>query len=488
MRMKFLSGVCLLLCLSTAMRGGAAERDLRLIQAVRRADEPAVRALLKQGVDINARAGDGATALHWAAYQDNLALTDLLIRTGAAVDAANDLGVTPLWIASRNANVAILTRLLDAGAHPDVAPPGDGTPLMVAARRGSTEGVKILLAHGANVNAKEAAHGQTALMWAIAEGQPNVVRLLIELGADVQARSATVRRHVMLCCQSYEGDTEGAADIDEGGFTPFLFAAQRGDIEAATMLLSAGAHVNDRAAMGTSALVVAVYGGHSTFAAFLLDHGADANDSQAGYTALHLAAARGDLDLMKALLAHGANPNARQTKPSPTNRVHSNHALDKTTIGATPFLVATRVAELDAMRLLAASGSDVTLPVDNGTTALMVVQAPVTTQGARRPESRTVEAMKLAIQLGVPVNGANRDGDTALHVAATRRFDAAVQLLAESGAALNAKNNNGETPLAAALKPPPPGHGAGLAVTTEHDRLLNHIETAALLRKLGAKE
>ena len=88
----------------TAYRGGDVGRDLSLIEAVRSGDLNAVRALLKQGVDVNARYGDGTSALHWAVYRDNREAADALIRAGARVNAATDLGITPLWVACSNGN------------------------------------------------------------------------------------------------------------------------------------------------------------------------------------------------------------------------------------------------------------------------------------------------------------------------------------------------------------------------------------------------
>jgi ankyrin repeat protein len=222
-------------------------------------------------------------------------------------------------------------------------------------------------------------------------------------------------------------------------------------------------------------------------AAFLLEAGANPNAAGAGYAALHVAATTGDLPLVRALLAHGANPNVRQEKGSPTKRLRSGHALDRTMIGATPFVLAARAAQLEVMRVLAANGADTALPLYDGRTALMVVAGQGTDQGPRVPEARAVEALKLAIQLGTPVNQAAVNGDTALHVAATRRRDAVVQTLVDNGAALEARNLAGETPLAAALKPPPPPKGAGQTVFDDYDYLLTHTGTAELLRKLGAK-
>ncbi len=73
-----------------------------LMNAVREGDKVALRSLLQKKVDVNAAEPDGATALLWASYKDDLESADLLIRASAKVNAANDLGVTPLWPASEN--------------------------------------------------------------------------------------------------------------------------------------------------------------------------------------------------------------------------------------------------------------------------------------------------------------------------------------------------------------------------------------------------
>ena len=102
-----------------------------------------------------------------------------------------------------------------------------------------------------------------------------------------------------------------------GGYSPLLFAARGGDVATAAALIAGGANIDDTAANGASALVVAAHSGHGNLAAFLLDKGADPNLDGAGYTALHAAILRRDVDLVKALVTHGADPNARLKRAHP---------------------------------------------------------------------------------------------------------------------------------------------------------------------------
>jgi uncharacterized protein len=457
----------------------AGAADLRMVEAARTQDHATIQTLLREHADVNARQGDGATALHWAAYWDDPVMVDLLIGAGANVNATNDLGVTPLALASSG---AIANRLLAAGANPNLVTTAGVSPLMNAARAGSTDIVTALLEHGADVNAQEKTRGQTALMWAVSERHPDTVRVLLQGGADVRVRT---RANPQLF---YTGEPSGAGrnasdwvmeTIDNGGSTALLFAARQGDLESAKLLLAAGANPNDVAANGMSPLVLASFSGHGNVAALLLNKDANPNAANTGYAALDAAVLRGDTELVKALLAYGANPNSRITKGTAITREGEDWVLPTPMVGATPFFLAAKFLETGIMKDLAKAGADLQLGTKDGTTPLMAVagigwgggvdRRGRDTTGAADPvihdEKLALEAANLAVDLGADVNAANDAGDTALHGAAAKGYEDVVRLLVSKGAFLEAKNKRGRTPLAVAKK-----------------------NTADLLRQLGAKD
>jgi uncharacterized protein len=440
--------------------GLGATSDLRLVEAVKNQDAAAVRKLLSHHIDVNAAQGDGATALHWAAHWDQLDTAEALIRAGANVNAATALGVTPLALACENGNGAMVEKLLNAGANANPTLLTGESALMTCARTGSTEGVSTLLARGADGNAKEREHGQTALMWAAAHGHADIAKLLIDHGADIHARSRSYREFVarkMPGIGEQRGHTSGVW-MERGGSTPLLFAARAGDIECAGVLLAAGADVNETAPDGDTPLTVAAHSGHTPLAKFLLDHGADPNAAGIGYTALHSAVLRNDLELVKALVAHGANPNVRLTNGTPIRRTDPDGLLLGDWVGATPFLLASKFLHPEIMRTLATVGADPSIPMQDGTTPLMVAAGLAWASGFDRrsvyvvggvipsDEAEALETAKLAIALGADVKAANQVGDTALHGAAAKGYPRIVQLLLDAGANPNAKNLKGQTP------------------------------------------
>jgi uncharacterized protein len=437
-----------------------------LIDSVKSGDAPAVRALLKQKADVNASEADGTTALHWAVNRGDLETVDLLLSAGADPRTANRYGVAPIHLAGTNGSAAVVGRLLKAGADANAALPEGETPLMAAARSGNVETVKLLLAHGADVNAAEAWKGQTALMWAAAENHADVVRALVQAGADLAARS-------------------------KGGvFTSFLFAVRGGQIDAARALIESGADVNQTLPDGTSALVLAATNAHWEMAAALLEKGADPNAAAQGWTALHQIAwtrrpnygynlpgpvATGKLDaldLVKALVRHGADVNARETKePRDGNRNMLNR------IGATPFLLAAKAVDLPLMRALLEQGADPKAGNVDGTTPLMVaagvgIWAPGESPGT---EEEALAAVKMLLDMGAgSASDVDKNGYTALHGAIHRGGSIPIlRLLVEKGAKLDARNSKGWLPLTIA---------EGIEYTP--DIFKRYPETAEVLRQM----
>ena len=408
---------------------------------------------MQEKVDVNAAEPDGTTALHWASYRDDGESADLLIKAGANVNAANDLGATPLWTASLNGSATMVRRLLQAGANPNAALLLGETPLMVASRSGNPDVVEQLLAKGANVNAR-AARGQTALMWAVSQKHPDVVKVLLSHRADVHARSESWRQMEAV---SPHGAPEYNREILYGNNTPLMFAARVGDLASAKLLVAAGANVNDQDAWGISVVTLAAHSGFLDLVEFLLDKGADPNKSDAGFTALHEAIMRRDEPLVRTLLAHGADPQARLQAWTPTRRQSSDLHFEPELVGATPFWLAARFSQPNVMRRLVELGADPLFVhrsdriVDGkdgraydhrleATTALMAAvgmggggTAWVPPDRSQR-ETLMLETVKLAIDLGVDVNAVNTDGRTALDAAKALKFETVVTYLVSKGA------------------------------------------------------
>ncbi|MDE0104992.1 MAG: ankyrin repeat domain-containing protein [Bryobacterales bacterium] len=447
--------------------------DTALPDAAQAGSGERVRTLLAEGRDASARQPDGTTALHWAARNVDPEIAEELLEAGADANARNRYGVTPLSLACTNGSAELVELLLASGADPNAALPGGETPLMTAARTGRLGPVRALLVAGAEphttvrgmgrqegaganyylarlrdptIHDFQPASDQTALVWAAAEGHAEVISELIEFGAKYRFALRS-------------------------GFTPLLLAVRGGHIEAVTVLLDAGADVNERIVPevdwrhpgydaklrpdGTP-LHVAVENGHFELAAYLLERGADPKAADSGgYTALHaVAAARrvplGDadpvpeptgnmssLEIVRVLVAAGADPNARLTGTGIVNR-------GAVVLGPTALLGAVQTGDVELAKTLVEVGADPLAKDNLGRTAVMLA-------GSRTGEAQEVNRLiDLLLGWGVDIDAVDRNGETAMHAAAYRDRPEMIELLAKRGASVdvwNRPNRHGSTPL-----------------------------------------
>ena len=550
--------------------------------AVMKRDAEAVRTLIKNGADVNAAQGDGMTALHWAARNGDLELTRVLLFAGANVKASTRLGgYTPLLLAAQQGHAGVIAALITAGSDVKAANTLGTTPLMLAAASGDAHAVTMLVENGAEVEAREKTFGQTPLMFAAAANRPEAIAALIKAGADLKATSKVNNvgnlsgsEQEFLAQASGSGNQAGGtgqgrtgqvvapggqtpaagggggfgrggspgakAGIDrpyfyneligtQGGATALLLAARGGYTDAAKLLVTAGADVNQIGAGDrTSPMLIATINGHFDLALWLLERDANPNlASHNGVTPLYAAlnvtwAPRAlypqprahnqqhatYLDFMKALLDKGANPNSRLTRKVWYSEYNFDLAgVDE--IGATPLWRAAFAGDVPAMALLMERGADPNIPTMRPAgrqrlgDATEVRQAadvsklpPVPVGGPGVPVLQAASGVgfgegfaanshihspagfmpgiKYLVEVaGADVNAVDHDGNTALHHAAARGDNEAILYLVSTGADVTTVNREGQTVADMANGPV--------------QRTQPYPETLKLLEKLGSK-
>ncbi len=468
--------VCVI-CLAGSVRG-AVRSDLA--DAVMKGDKAAVRTLLQQKADVNAPQPDGATALHWAIFRDEVDTADLLIRAGAKVDVRNREGVTPLLMASLYGNAPMIDRLLKAGADAKQRGLTGETTLMMAARNGRPEAIKLLFAAGADVNAKENLRGTTALMWAVDQKHPGAVKLLAELGADVGARTgpaglprnymaprvnraavdSAAKRHAAAAAagRTYEeqleyeaahgakislgfrgtlGGTLGAVGQRGESRTPPAAGAAPGtatappDPAAAAPPAEAAAENADEADVivaglvgagggGLTPMVLASREGDVESVRYLIEAGADVNQvTEYGWTPLLTATNNRHYKLGTFLLEHGADVNiANKGRWTPLYLATDNRNIE----GGDYPVPKPDMDSLEYIRTLLDYGADPNARIkDNTLTRTIFTMQWFFEDGAtafvRASQSSDVALMKLLLEYGADPKIATANGDTALTAA-----------------------------------------------------------------------
>jgi len=486
--------LCLLLASFAGIAGAAEKNDSPLVEAARTQDQKTVRTLLNQKVDVNAPSSDGSTALLWLAHWNDVETAELLLAAGADANRANDFGVTPLSEACINSNGALVRSLLKSGAKPNTPIATGETPLMICAKTGSVDGVRMLVEYGAAVNAAEPSQNQTALMWAAAERHPDAAKALIDSHADLKTHS-------------------------KQGFTAMHFAARVGDLETVKLLLAAGVDVNiltqaseapaprtenngapgggrggGGGTTGYTPLLVAVMRSQMDVALYLLDHGADPNIGAAGFTPLHWATTTWEsyasnpvygfvdpmsgiadrqmkLRIVKALLAHGADVNARMTKKQPSFATGYTDS-----VGATPFLLASSADDLEMMKILLDAGADPKIRTATNASAIMAATGLNRGIGENFIDEPQAKAtVDFLLKLGLDPKGETTFGENALFGPAYHGWNTLLAQLIDLGVNVNAVSKAAVTPF--------------LAANGQGDRLggvLYNKEGADLLLKHGA--
>ena len=451
----FMITAAILATLTLLSAAPAGEKN-NLLDLIRKGDRAKAIAMINDDADIAVRNRYGDTPLHLATLKGHADIIRLLLQKGGEVNGLNIAMSTPLHLAASKGRAGAVRILMENGADPELRDRWGRTPLHLAAVNGKHDITRILLKLGARPDPRDR-NGRTPLyavarMSGIGKGHIHTAWLLLKKGAQVNAQPdggpAWERGKTPLHWAVYHGHTglvkmfvDNGADMNAGdarGVTPLHLAALRSEIECADMLAAKGAAVNTRDAEGDTPLILAVrtdfplignrwgrlYGisrlkgrdnyyraldpkmNRAALVSLLIKNGAQVTlAGRSGMTPLHWAAYNGFSDIARALIAGGAPVNARDGK------------------GMTPLFLALREGHPDTARIMILKGADVNTVI------------PQPTDGEMKQEDQGEEMRTM----------------TPLHWGAKHGYSEIVQLMLKRGALIDARDQNGMTPLCRAV-------------------------------------
>ncbi|XP_067003505.2 ankyrin repeat domain-containing protein 17 isoform X3 [Anabrus simplex] len=402
-----------------------------LVEACTDGDVGTVRKLLTEGRSVHETTEEGESLLSLACSAGYYELAQVLLAMHANVEDRGIKGdCTPLMEAASAGHVDIVRLLIAHGADVNAQSSSGNTPLMYACAGGHEEVVHTLLESGANVEDHNE-NGHTPLMEAASAGHVGVAKILLEHGAGINTHSNEFKESALtLAC--YKGHLDMVRFLLEAGadqehktdemHTALMEASMDGHVEVARLLLDSGAQVNMPTDSFESPLTLAACGGHVDLAMLLIERGANIEEvNDEGYTPLMEAAREGHEEMVALLLSQGANINAQTEETQET-------ALTLACCGGFT----------DVADFLIKAGADIEL---GASTPLM-----------EAAQEGHLELVKYLLEASADVHATTQTGDTALTYACENGHTDVADLLLQYGADLEHESEGGRTPLMKACR------------------------------------
>ena len=441
--------------------------------AVDRDDHEMVDALIRAGAKVTARTREGVMPLQLAATNGNAAMVDRLLKAGAEVNAPlTPAGDTAVMMAARTGAAGAIRVLMEAGANVNAKESWGGTTaLMWAVSENHADAARLLIGAGADVNARS-----------------NYVAAANGRGFEGRTPVAT------------RNDPK-VEEFASGWLTPLMLAAREGNVEMARILADAGADVNAVAGDGKTALALSIFNGNYDVASLLVDRKADVNRADAQrFTPLFWAVDRRNMEtapnfpwmvtadplpLIRKLLDAGANPNALVNN---TPRARMREGSPRI-VFATALMRAAFAADLELVKLLLARGADASIISRDGETMVSAAAGLAFIHGYHRGKTpaERLEVVKLFVGLDNDVNQADDYGITPLMAAGNYGDVPIIQYLIDVGADLSAhdlgKKNDGQ--FGSSNEPlMPVDYAIGVGTFVPNNAVIIHEDAVALMAKV----